>query len=277
MFCGAVQADAITSDIVGYNNKVTDGTKYPIFGASFLPVNGAETYKLGALVPSNSSTDDDVIQVINSTTLGADKMYHYVDKATADYIAIDNGGEAGDCDDLIGWWDGAYDIGEEEGAANNVDIDNGAGFLGLFESGNEISFQSAGEAPTAPTSIMTDGSKYPIIANYIPKTIKLGWIVPENASTDDDLLQVINSTTLGADKMYHYVDKATADYIAIDNGGEAGDCDDLIGWWDGAYDIGEEEGFANNVDVDAGDGFLGLFESGNEITFNFPSSLYTAE
>ena len=147
--CGAVQADAISSDIVGYNNKVTDGTKYPVFGASFLPVNGAETYKLGAFVPSNASTDDDWIQVINSTTLGADNMYHYVDKATADYIAIDNGGEAGDCDDLIGWWDGAYDIGEEEGFANNVDVEAGDGFLGLFESGNEITFNFPSSLYTA--------------------------------------------------------------------------------------------------------------------------------
>ena len=271
------KSDVVSSDIVGYNNNVTDGSKYPVFGASFLPVNGATTYKLGNLVPSNASTDDDWIQVINSTTLDADNMYHYLDKATADYIAVDNGGKAGDCDDLIGWWDGAYDIGEEEGFADNVTIENGTGFLGFFESGNEISFQSSGKVPTVTTGVTTDGSKYPIIANYIPKTIKLGWIVPEDASTDDDWIQVINSTTLDADNMYHYLDKATADYIAVDNGGKAGDCDDLIGWWDGAYDIGEEEGSANNVDVAAGAGFLGFFESGNEITFNFPSSLYTAE
>lgn len=262
---------------MGYNNNVTDGSKYPVFGASFLPVNGATTYKLGNLVPSNASTDDDAIQIINSETLDADKVYLYLDKTTADYIAVDNGGEAGDCDDLIGWWDTAYDIGEEDGFANDVAIENGSGFLGFFGSGNEISFLSSGKAPITTTAVTTDGSKYPIIANYIPKTIKLGWIVPEGASTDDDAIQVINSETLDADKVYLYLDKATADYIAVDNGGEAGDCDDLIGWWDTAYDIGEEDGAANDVDVAAGAGFLGFFGSGNEITFNFPSSLYTAE
>ena len=262
---------------MGYNNKVTDGTKYPVFGASFLPISGSATYKLGSLVPSNSSVDDDWIQVINSTTLDADKLYHYLDKATADYIAVDNGGAAGDCDDLIGWWDTAYDIGEEAGDADGVDIDNGSGFLGYFESGLKISFLSSGEAPTATTAIVTDGSKYPIIASYIPKTIKLGWIIPENADVDDDWIQVINSTTLDADKLYHYLDKATADYIAVDNGGAAGDCDDLIGWWDTAYDIGEVDGDADNVEVENGDGFLGYFESGNKITFNLPSSFYTGE
>ena len=125
---------------MGYNNKVTDGTKYPVFGASFLPISGSATYKLGSLVPSNSSVDDDLIQVINSTTLDADKMYHYLDKATADYIAVESGGSAGDCDDLVGWWDGAYDIGERDGDADGVEVKSGDGFLGLFESGNKITF-----------------------------------------------------------------------------------------------------------------------------------------
>ncbi len=260
-----------------YNTKVTDGTKYPILGASFLPVGGAATFKLGDFVPTGASADDDFIQVINSTTLDADAAYLYVDKATADYIAIDNGGEAGDCDDLIGWWDTAYDIGEDEGAANNVTFANGTGFLGYFDSGEEISFQSSGQVPDTVTAVTTDGSKYPIIASYIPKTIPLGWIVPVGASADDDFIQVINSTTLDADAAYLYVDKATADYIAIDNGGEAGDCDDLIGWWDTAYDIGEDEGVANSVSVNPGDGFLGYFDSGEEITFNFPSSFKVTE
>ena len=256
---------------------MTDGTKYPIIGASFLPVGGGSTFKLGDFVPTGASADDDWIQVINSTTLDADKMYHYVDKATADYIAIDNGGEAGDCDDLIGWWDGDYDIGDDEGAANNVTFANGTGFLGFFESGEEISFQSSGQVPDVVTSLTTDGSKYPIVTSYIPKAIPLGWIVPNGASADDDWIQVINSVTLDADKMYHYVDKATADYIAIDNGGEAGDCDDLIGWWDGDLDIGEDGGSADTVSVNPGDGFLGFFESGEAITFNFPSSFKVME
>ena len=266
-----------TPSVVGYNTKVTDGTKYPIIGASFLPVSGASTFKLGDFVPTGASADEDMIQVINSTTLDADAMYLYVDKATADYIAIDNGGEAGDCDDLIGWWDGAYDIGDTDGAANNITFANGTGFLGYFESGEEISFQACGAVPDVVTSVTTDGSKYPIITSYIPKTIPLGWIVPAGASADEDMIQVINSTTLDADAMYLYVDKATADYIAIDNGGEAGDCDDLIGWWDGAYDIGDTDGAANAVSVNPGDGFLGYFESGEEITFNFPSSFKVTE
>ena len=119
---------------------MTDGTKYPIIGASFLPVSGASTFKLGDFIPTGASADDDSIQVIDSTTLDASAVYLYVDKATADYIAVDNGGEAGDCDDLIGWWDTAYDIGDTDGDADAVSVNPGDGFLGYFESGEEITF-----------------------------------------------------------------------------------------------------------------------------------------
>ena len=125
---------------MGYNNKVTDGTKYPVFGASFLPISGSATYKLGSLVPSNSSVDDDWIQVINSTTLNADKVYRYLDKETADYIAEEEGAAAGTYDDLIGWWNCAYEIGDADGDADGVEVKSGDGFLGLFESKNEITF-----------------------------------------------------------------------------------------------------------------------------------------
>jgi len=59
MFTAAVAAAgglmAIESaNTVGYNNKVTDGTKYPIIGASFLPVSGASTFKLGDFIPTGA-------------------------------------------------------------------------------------------------------------------------------------------------------------------------------------------------------------------------------
>jgi hypothetical protein len=158
---------------------------------------------------------------------------------------------------------------------NEFPVQTGFGFMGYFESGNEIQFISSGSVPTTATSITTDGTKSPTIINYLPKEITLGDVVPVDGtmSPDEDMLQLIDPTTLGATKLYIYCDKSTADYIAIDNGGEAGDCDELIGWWDGFAGIGEEDASYNAEPIAAGTGFMGYFESGNEITFQFPSAL----
>ena len=143
----------------------------------------------------------------------------------------------------------------------------------MFESGNDIGFLSCGEAPAVSTSISTGGLKQPFFASYIPKTIKLGQIVADDFDPDNDVIAVINPTTLGTDAQYVYMSKEIADAAAIDEGGAAGDYDELIGWWDYSIGVGEDGAKADNVNVTPGAAFLGLFESGNDITFNFPSSL----
>ena len=279
MFAAAVAAGFIamgdgieSANIVGYNTYNTDTARQPSFGACFVPTSGASSYKLGDLKPTDFSVDDDYLQIINPTTLGTDATYVYMSKEMADAAAIDDGGAAGDYDDLIGWWNPDIGVGADGASANNVEINVGQAFLGLFESGNDIGFLSSGEAPTVSTSINTDGEKQPFFASYIPKTIKLGQIVPENISVDDDYVQVINPTTLGTDATYVYMSKEMADAAAIDDGGAAGDYDDLIGWWNPDIGVGADGASAMNVSVTAGAAFLGLFESGNDITFNFPSS-----
>lgn len=275
LVCGAVMAIE-SANVVGYNTLTTDGTKSPTIGLSFLPVTGTQA-KLGDFIPENGtmSPDDDMLQVIDSTSLNAINLFVYCDKATADFIAEDNGEAAGSYDELIGWWDGFAGIGEDDAAMNGFPVNPGFGFMGYFESGNIIKFISSGSAPTKATSITTDGTKSPTIINYVPKTLTLGNIVPVDGtmSPDDDMLQLIDSTSLNAVKLYIYCDKTTADFIAEDNGEAAGSYDELIGWWDGFAGIGEDDASYNDEEVPAGTGFMGYFESGNEITFQFPSAL----
>jgi hypothetical protein len=165
-------------------------------------------------------------------------------------------------------------VGEDGAAAGETPINVGQAFLGLFESGSDIQFQSSGSVPLTTTGISTDAKKKPFFANYLPKTIKLGAIVPENFDPDADGIQVINPTTLGADYIYVYMSKEIADAAAEEEGELPGAYDELVGWWDYMKGgVGEDGASANDVDVAAGAAFLGLFESGNNITFNFPAAL----
>jgi hypothetical protein len=262
-----------SANVVGYTEYKTETKKQPSFGACFMPLDGSASYKLKDLVPSNFDADNDMIQVINPSTLATDATYVYFSKEFADAAASEEGEPAGAFDELIGWWNPSYDIGDELGASGEVPVNVGQAFLGLFESGNDIKFQSSGSVPLTSTGISTDAKKQPFFANYLPKAIKLGGIVPENFDADNDMIQVINPSTLTTDATYVYFSKEFADAAASEEGEPAGAFDELIGWWNPSYDIGDEDGFANNVDVAAGAAFLGLFESGNNITFKFPAAL----
>ena len=147
MFTAAVAAglaafgDGIESaNIVGYGTYNTDELRQPSFGACFIPVNGASSYKLGDLKPTDLDPDNDTIQVINPTTLASDAVYVYMSKEVADAAALEDGEEAGAYDELIGWWDYVIGIGEDNAKADNVNVTPGAAFLGKFDSGNDITF-----------------------------------------------------------------------------------------------------------------------------------------
>ena len=131
---------AASSGIVGYNAKATGGARYPVLGASFLPVDGAETYKLGTFVPTGMDPDADFLQVISPDTLAISTTYTYIDKATADAIAEEEGEEAGAYDELIGWWDSGIGVGEADAAAGDVIVHPGDGFVCAIDSFNEVTF-----------------------------------------------------------------------------------------------------------------------------------------
>jgi len=116
--------------------------KSPLFGMCFTPISG-ETAPLGSFKPTDGmfTVDEDFIQEINPTSLGTDGFFTYLDKTTADAIAIDEGGEAGDLDDQIGWWDAYIGVFEDGAKVDDYAVSEGFGFMGYFESGNEVTFQ----------------------------------------------------------------------------------------------------------------------------------------
>ncbi len=272
----AISAFAIESaNIVGYNTYNTDNAYQPSFGACFVPLSGGSTYKLGSIKPTNFDPDNDMIQLIDPTTLGRSAAYVYLSAEIAAAAEVEDGAEPGEYDGLIGWWDASTGPDLDEGIkADNVDIDVGQAFLGKFDSGNDVEFLSSGEAPTVSTSISTDSARQPFFASYIPKTIKLGQIVPEDFDPDNDMIQVIDPATLGRSAAYVYLSAEVAAAAEVEDGAEPGEYDGLIGWWDASTGPDLDEGIkADNVNVNPGDAFLGKFDSGNDITFNFPSSL----
>ena len=290
MLCGAALAAGplatpLTSGVVGYNTLMhnDEGTRSPLFGLCFTPTSG-ETVALGNFVPVNGTmtTDDDNIQVINPTSLAASELFTYLDKTTADAVAIEEGGEAGDLDDQIGWWDATIGVFEDDAKVDDYAVTPGIGFMGYFEAGNEISFVSSGEAPTVATSFTpnddgtddNNGTRSPILINYIPRDFILSYLAPIDGmmTTDDDNIQVINPTSLAASELFTYLDKTTADAVAIEEGGEAGDLDEFIGWWDATIGVFEDDAKVDDYMLTAGAGFMGYFEAGNEITFQLPSS-----
>ena len=136
-----------SANVVGYTEFATAAKKQPSFGACFMPLNGATSYKLKDLVPSNFDPDADGIQVINPITLGADYIYVYMSKEIADAAAEEDGEAPGAYDDLIGWWDSIFD-------ASTGDLLGSA-------SGTSIKFSSTGSKFNTGIEVVSDA----ILAN----------------------------------------------------------------------------------------------------------------
>ena len=267
-----------SQNIVGYNTLTLDATDgesmYPSFGMSFVPVGGG-TARLGdyKMVEGTYDADSDNIQVIDPVSLDTSSLFAYCGPTRAAELVAEIGGTV---EDYIGWWDFAIGYFGEDGArADNYVIHPGDGFLGLFASGNAVQIVSSGEAPTVTTTFTTTGGEaaYQMIANYIPKAIPLKKIVPVDGTfdADSDNLQIIDPATLDTTALLAYCGPTRAAELVAEMGGKA---EDYIGWWDFAIGyFGEDGAKADDYVITPGQGFLGMFASGSEITFQFPSSL----
>ena len=279
----AVFGQVVSANVVGYNTVATDGASpSPLVGMCFRGVgDGKQTFKDFAVQDGCWSTAFDNLQVINPDNLGADALLVYIDKTTADLVSIEQYGEPGKCDDMIGWWDviDGFEPGEDwDYFYNDKEINRGFGFMGLFENYSELAFVPSGEVPMQTSSFTTDGeSPSPIVVNYLPRDFKIKYFAPVDGcwSTAFDNLQVINPDNLGADALLVYIDKTTADLVSIEQYGEPGKCDDMIGWWDviDGFEPGEDwDYFYNDNTVFAGYGFMGLFENYSPLTFQLPGA-----
>ena len=208
-------------------------------------------------------------------------MYTYVTPEIAQAMADDTGDpdEKEWCLSLVGWWDAVKGVGEDGARADEVQIDQATAFLSLFKSGEDIKFTFAGEAPNATWAYETKGLKQPFFGNYVPRRVQFKEIVAANSIPDDDIIQVINPTTLGADAMYTYVTPEIAQAMAddTDDPDEKEWCLGLVGWWDAVKGVGEDDARVDELFIEPNAAFLGLLKSGENIQFNFPPSVKAEE
>ena len=264
--------------VVGYNTINTGAAKrHATLTPSFLPVNGAATYKMKDLTVTGLAydiVDPDTLQTLNSASSSSTAMYFYLDKAGADALCKQMGYPEGSFDVYIGWWDQARG-GLGVGSANEDVIANGTGFYGNIRSGNDVAVQASGEAPTKSTSYTTDGKRHPLFGCYIPKTLKLKQLTASGLKydiVDPDVIQFLNPVTSSSTTMYFYLDKASADALCKQMGYPEGSFDAYIGWWDQARG-GLGVGDASEDEVAVGATFFGNIRSLSEVTINYPSSL----
>ena len=196
------------------------------------------SYALGDFTVSDMSPGEDCIQFLDPDTAS---VYLY-----ATYVDPEEYGE-----ELGGWWDND-DIGGT--ALNEEAFAAGTAFLCLFTSGNDVTFNYAGEVEKGPKQVSIN-TESPFICNPLPANLTLGQIVVENMSPGEDCFQFLDATTANAFLYATYVDPEAY--------GE-----ELGGWWDND-DIGGTE--LNDHPLAAGEGVLGLMTSGNEMTVVFPT------
>ena len=124
---------------VGYQNLSTEANESPSIGMTFIPVAGGETYRLGDMKAVDFDIDFDLLQVLDPNTTLATGYFAYCSKELADSIAEGEGGKAGDCDNLIGWWDTFNgSLGDEDFRMDEEQINPGDGFLGMMYSGMNV-------------------------------------------------------------------------------------------------------------------------------------------
>ena len=197
----------------------------------------------------------DFIQFLTTDTAKTYLMATYVDEAKALYY--------GDIS-YMGWWDNEK-MGEDDGRLDDMKIDIGTAFLTLFQSGNTIKFNYSGEVKDGECEVnIPAGTRAPFLCNCLPSTYKLGRVKVSGMDPDmGDFIQFLTTDTAKTYLMATYVDEAKALYY--------GDIS-YMGWWDNEK-MGEDDGRLDDMDFEAGVGFLGLLQSGNAMTFTFPNLL----
>ena len=274
-FCGAVQADGITSaNIVGYAAVEDGGNFNPGIGSVFMPVGGGDTYLLGSIKVTGAADDEfmvpgpEYLQELNPNGSAVVGRYTYVSEA---YLKDEYEDEWEDYKHLIGWWDRGF-VGVSGHNRDSKEVAVGTAFLGALK-GNELKFTSSGEVPTVSTQISDGGNNNPFFLNYLPTQITLGQITVDGAAEDEfmfpgpEYLQVLNPNGSAVTARYTYVSVA---YLKDEYEDEWADYAELVGWWDRGY-IGVEGHKRDSVTLAPGFSFLGALK-GNGLKFNFPAA-----
>ena len=239
----------VSSSVVGYQNRSMTGDGDQLMesysgGPVFKAVGSTgNTYTLNDFTVNGMTVSDDCIQFLDPDTT---ETYLSATYADADNYA------AG----WVGWWD-QDDLGGTRLDGEDADeFPACTAFLGLFTSGNEISFMFSGEVEKG-TKEVTMSTESPFVCNPQPTDLTLADVTADGMVVSDDGFQFLDPFTTDTILTATYANEA--DYGA-----------GWKGWWD-QDDLG-----GTRIDDEAlpsGQGLLGLLTSGNEITLTFAAVL----
>ena len=199
------------------------------------------TYTLNDFTTTGMDTSGDCIQFLDPDTTETYLSATYAD--ASNYAA-----------GWVGWWD-ADDVGSTRLDGEEADeFPACTAFLGLFTSGEDITFQFAGEVEKG-TKEVSMSTESPFICNPHPVDYTLGEVVAEGMDTSGDCFQFLDPFT-------------TDTYLSVTYANEADYGSSWAGWWD-ADDVGGTR--VDDTELPAGQGLLGLLTSGNEVTVTFPT------
>lgn len=174
MFCGAVQADAISSDIVGYTT-IPIQSKYQIIGVQFQNVSGG-SLKLNEAIPYQEG-------MTKGTNMGTADNVQIGDDAggwTVYYMSSGKNAKGKTIDGLEGKWalNGTT-------AVADVELTPGTAFWYVRNTVDESTFNLtiAGSVTTLPSADYEFASQYRIFANPYPTPLAINEAFPYDAET----------------------------------------------------------------------------------------------
>ena len=288
MFTAAVAAAmgafaAIESaNTVGYMDMSLTNSIYAPVGACFMTV-GQTSFRLGDIVPENGTlTTSEYLQEFDPLTGAIGEKYYYIDAATAANSRPMS--RWSDPTVAVGWWkDGWQSKFDRDGVGTAERADNlvfaaGSGFYSNF-AGKKATLTVSGEVVMDELQISLTNKIYAPVINYLPRTITLGEIVPENGTlTTSEYLQEFDPLTGAIGEKYYYIDATTAANSRPMS--RWTDPTVAVGWWkDGWQSKFDRDGVgtaerADNVQIASGAGLYSNF-AGKKAKLNFPKAIPT--
>jgi hypothetical protein len=236
-------AEVVSTNIVGYTKVTATGPNYmsgPTFAECLSFQNPTiPQWCLGEMKAEGMDIFSDFIQILSANSL--------IPLYTATYATEAEWGSD------AGWWDFFNPLGT---SYDHLTFDIGDGFLCTFPSLaiNDVKLLYAGEVVAEPLTINYSGIENVVIANFLPRDLKLSQITAEGMDIFSDFIQFLDPDTL--------VPTITATYAS------AADWGSHAGWWDFFNPLGTS---LDLTDLLAGEAVLGHFDVLSSVKINFPN------
>ncbi len=214
----------------------------------FLSVGSSDTGKwcLKDWTIEGCDPTSDSLQVLNPASAATEYSITYID---ADW-AVMLFGEG--CEGLAGWYKTTLDE-----CMDNFEFAAEQGFLASFFNDIKITFSGVVNPAEKPI-VDSKGTKYPMIANFLPRQVQWKELEPTGFDPTSDSLQVLNPKNAATEYSVTYIDADWASIVLSDA--------NLKGWWTTSLEQQMDEEY-----IEPGEAFLASFF--NTITIRFPQAI----